>query len=56
MGRGTREALLLARKGQPMATRRTTRTVTRNGVRIRVTTVTQTVPVSRTVRVTRRAT
>lgn len=36
-----------------MATQRTTRTITRNGVRIRVTTVTQTVPVRRTVRVRR---
>lgn len=38
-----------------MATRRSTRTITRNGVRIRITTVTQTVPVKRTV-VTRRIT
>ncbi len=36
-----------------MATRRTTRTITRNGVRIRITTVTQTVPVRSTVRVRR---
>lgn len=39
-----------------MTTRRTTRTITRNGVRIRITQVTQTVPVTRTVRVTRRIT
>jgi hypothetical protein len=38
-----------------MPTRRTTRTITRNGVRIRITQVTQTVPV-RTIRVTRRIT
>jgi hypothetical protein len=36
-----------------MATRRSTRTITRNGVRIRITTVTQTFPVSHTVRVRR---
>jgi len=36
-----------------MATRRSTRTITRNGVRVRITTVTQTVPVTRTVRVRR---
>lgn len=44
---------LLPRKGKPMAVRRTTRTITRNGVRIRITTVTQTVPVTRTVWVRR---
>lgn len=37
-----------------MPTRRTSRTISRNGVRIRITTVTKTVPVTRTVRVRRR--
>ncbi len=36
-----------------MATRRSTRTISRNGVRVRITTVTKTVPVVRTVRVRR---
>lgn len=39
-----------------MAIRRTARTITRGGVRIRITQVTQTVPVARTVRLTRRIT
>lgn len=36
-----------------MATRRSTRTISRNGVRVRITTVTKTVPVTRTARVRR---
>lgn len=36
-----------------MATRRSTRTITRGGVRVRVTTVTTTVPVKRVVRIRR---